>query len=143
VAGSSRTLLEALDCYAPRSLEALLGAPPTQAVSAATARAMAERAYARAAMLSEGGHPLLGVGCTAAIATHRERRGADHCAIAICGADGARGYTLTLSKGRGRDDQEELVARLVIGAIAVACGLGDRVALDLREDEGLAMTRDP
>ncbi|MEI7771832.1 MAG: hypothetical protein WCI67_17705, partial [Chloroflexales bacterium] len=52
VAGSSRTLLEAIDCYAPRSLEALLGAPPTEAVSAEVARNMAARAYARAALLA-------------------------------------------------------------------------------------------
>ncbi len=30
VAGSSRTLLEAIDCYAPRSLEPLLGTPITR-----------------------------------------------------------------------------------------------------------------
>jgi hypothetical protein len=138
VAGSSRTLLEAIDCYAPHSLEALLGAPPAQAVSGPTARAMADRAYARAALLSAGGWPLLGVGCTAAIATDRERRGADRCALAICGAEGVRSYMLTISKARGREGQEELIAQLVIGAIAVACGLGEGIALDLMPDEELS-----
>jgi hypothetical protein len=140
VAGSARTVLEAIDCYAPRSLELLLGAAPQRAVGAATARAMAERAYARAALLSDGGQPLLGVGCTAALATDRARRGADHCALAIIGAHGAHSYALTMSKARGRAAQEELVAHLVIGAIAVACGLRAGVDLDLRADE--ALTRD-
>ncbi len=137
VAGSSRTLLEAIDCYAPRSLEALLGTPPTQAVSAEVAREMAVRAYARAALLTDRGGPLLGVGCTAALATDRERRGADRCCLAIFGPDGARGYALTMSKGRVREQQEELVSRLIISALAVACGLRDDVWLSLRSDEDL------
>jgi hypothetical protein len=137
VAGSSRTMLEAIDCYAPRSLEALLGAPPAQAVSAEVAREMAVRAYARAALLAERGGPLLGVGCTAALTTDRERRGADRCALSIFGTDGARGYALTLSKSRAREEQEELVSRLVIDALAIACGLRDEVRLALRSDEDL------
>ncbi len=138
VAGSSRTLLEAVDCYAPRSLADLLGAPPEQAVSAPTALAMARWSAARAAQLCQGDWPLLGVGCTAALATDRARRGADRCALAVCAAAGEeRVYRLELSKGRGREEQEGLLAELVIGAIAVACRLRGGVTLDLRADEGL------
>ncbi|MEI7773032.1 MAG: hypothetical protein WCI67_23790, partial [Chloroflexales bacterium] len=64
-------------------------------------------------------------------------RGADRCALAIFGADGPRGYALTMSRCRGREDQEELVSRLVIGALAVACGLRDEVLLALMPDEDL------
>jgi nicotinamide mononucleotide (NMN) deamidase PncC len=137
VAGSSRTLLEAIDCYAPRSLAALLGAAPAQAVSAATARGMAEAAYARAADLAEGDWPLLGVGCTAAVVTDRERRGADRCALAIRSAGGVTHYTLTMSRGRGRAGQEELVARLLIGALARACGVAGELPLGLLPGEDL------
>jgi hypothetical protein len=137
VAGSSRTLLEAIDCYAPRSLADFLGARPEQAVSAATARAMAGRAYARAGDLAPGGGPLLGLGCTAALATDRARRGADCCALAICGAGGTQGYTLTLSKQRDREGQEGLVTLLVIGGLALACGLLAELELELGPDEDL------
>nr|WP_255603104.1 hypothetical protein [Oscillochloris sp. ZM17-4] len=139
VPGSSRTLLEAIDCYAPRSLAGFLGEAPAQAVGAATARALAARAYARAGELAEGGGPLLGLGCTAAIATDRARRGDDRCAIAICGAGILRTYALTLSKGRGRAGQEGLVTQLVIEALAAACGLRAAVTLDLRDDEALRL----
>ncbi len=137
VEGSSRTLLEAVDCYAPRSLEALLGAPPTQSVSAEVARAMAVRAYTRASLLSDRRGPLLGVGCTAALATDRERRGADRCFLAIREANIVQGYALTMSKERGRESQEDLVSQLVIGAIAVTCGVRDEVWLTLKPDEDL------
>ncbi|NNJ08984.1 hypothetical protein EKD04_001430 [Chloroflexales bacterium ZM16-3] len=137
VAGSSHTLLEAIDCYAPRSLASFLGAQPTQAAAEETARAMAKRAYVRAGELVEGTWPLLGLGCAAALATDRARRGADRCALAICGAGGTRSYALKLSKERGREGQECLVTQLVIGALAVACGLRAEVTLGLRGDEEL------
>lgn len=140
VPGSSRTLLEAIDCYAPRSLAGLLGAPPAQAVSAETAQAMARWAYARASQLAEADHPPLGIGCTAALATDRARRGADRCALAVCGSAGTQHYALTLSKGRGREGQERLVAQLVIGALARACSLLAEVRLDLRPDEQLLVS---
>jgi hypothetical protein len=124
VAGSSRTVLEARDCYAPRSLAELLGAPPAQAVSADAARAMAARAAARAAALADGPWPALGVGCTAAIATDRTRRGADRAVVAVAGAGVSFVYELTLAKGqRDREGQEELVSRLVILGLARACGV--------------------
>lgn len=121
VAGSSRTVLEARDCYAPRSLAEVVGAAPAQAVSADTAGAMAAWAHARAAALAEGPWPLLGVACTAAIATDRERRGADRAHVAVWDGRAPAAYALSLLKGAPRHAQEELVSRLVIEAIARAC----------------------
>lgn len=121
VAGSSRTVLEARDCYAPRALAELLGGAPVQAVSAATALAMAGWAARRAAALAEGDWPLLGVACTAAIATDRVRRGADRASIAVVGAAAPIVYELSLLKGAPRAAQEELVSRLIVEAIARAC----------------------
>lgn len=137
VAGSSRTVLEARDCYAPRSLAEILGGAPAQAVSGATARAMADWAYRRAAALAEGEWPLLGVACTAAIATDRARRGADRAAVAVRSAAGDRTYTLTLARGRrDRESQEALVSSLVVLAVAQACGVATP-ALPLLEGEEL------
>ncbi len=142
VAGSSRSVLEASDAYAPRALALLLGASPAQAVSAATAEAMAARAFARAAILAEADWPLLGVACTAAIATDRTRRGADQAFVAVCGAAGTHTYALTLraagsSAGRRRSGQEQLVSQLVIAAISAACNL-PTLSLVLRPGESLS-----
>ncbi|HMQ33372.1 MAG TPA: hypothetical protein PKD53_21750 [Chloroflexaceae bacterium] len=121
VAGSSRTLLEARDCYAPRSLAEVAGGAPAQAAGAATAHAMAVWAHARAAELAEGPWPLLGVSCTAAIATDRERRGADRAYVAVWDGRAPAAYALSLLKTTPRLAQEDLVSRLVIDAVARAC----------------------
>jgi hypothetical protein len=121
VAGSSRTVLEARDCYAPASLAAVVGGPPAQAVSAATARAMATWAAERAAILATGDWPLLGVACTAAIATDRERLGTDCAYVAVWSKTRPCWYELDLPRGAGRAAHEELVSRLVIQTIAQAC----------------------
>ncbi|MFQ3664010.1 MAG: hypothetical protein SNJ69_16680 [Chloroflexaceae bacterium] len=139
VAGSSRTLLEARDCYASRSLAAVLGAPPVRAVSVETASAMADWAWHYATSLAEGPWPLLGVGCTAAIVTDRARRGADRAVVAVRSASGTRIYELLLARERrDRAGEEALISRLVILAIAEACGLGE-VRLDLEPGEALRL----
>ncbi|MCS6879952.1 MAG: hypothetical protein RMK84_13130 [Oscillochloridaceae bacterium] len=141
--GSSRTLLEARDCYAPRSLAAILGAPPAQAVSVETAGAMAGWAWQHAASLAEDGWPLLGVGCTAAIATDRARRGADRAIVAVRSASETRIYELFLDKERrDRAAEEELISRLVILAIAEGCGVG-QVSLALGPEEALRVRHYP
>ncbi len=83
VGGSSRTILEATDRYAATSLADLLGGTPEQVVARETAVDMATHAYRRAMRLTDGAADCLGVGCTAAIATDRARRGADRCWIAV------------------------------------------------------------
>jgi nicotinamide mononucleotide (NMN) deamidase PncC len=123
VPGSSRTLLEARDPYAPRALAELLGAPPAQAVSPATAQAMASWARKRAAALAASDWPLLGLACTAAITTDRARRGADRACIAIAAPAGLRSFELVMAKNRrSRADEETLASRLVLLALARACG---------------------
>lgn len=143
VAGSSRTVLEATDRYAAPALTDLLGAPPDQAVSAATALAMARQAYLRARRLAPAG-TLLGVGCTAAIATDRTRRGAHRAQVAVQQASHGTLYMLTLAKGRrDRSGEEQQVSRLVLQAIAVACGLDCDIVGDLSEDETLSSVTYP
>jgi nicotinamide mononucleotide (NMN) deamidase PncC len=141
VPGSSQTVLEGRDCYAPRSLEEIIGGPLVKSVSLATAEAMARWAAARAAALAEGEWPLLGVACTAAITTSRERRGANHAIVAVWAGRTVRSRHLTILKGaRDRLAEEGLVSRLVIASIAAACGVGG-VGLDLRDGEGLEEVR--
>jgi hypothetical protein len=119
IAGSSRTILEAIDAYAPRSLADITDHLAAPAVSAATAQAMAAWAYRRAQTLSEGNWPLLGVGLTAAIRTDRPRRGADHAFLAIQSATTLSVEHLVLSQ-QSRLEQEIEVSRWLIEAIGRA-----------------------
>ncbi len=136
VAGSSRTILEAGDRYAAASLHDLLGEEPATFVSVDTAIAMARRAYARARLLSDASEPLLGVGCTATIATDRIKRGEHRCAIAVQHAHGGRAYAVTLAKGqRDRLGEETLVSQLLLRAIIRACKPELPAPLDLINDE--------
>ncbi len=130
VAGASRTLLEATVPYAQSSMIDLLGDEPADYVSAETALAMAAAAEKRAFMLAEGGSPVLGLACTATIATDREKRGDHRCAVAVSGrGSGEWAYTLTLAKGRrDRAGEEDVVSRLVLRTFAQACGVDDGAA---------------
>jgi nicotinamide mononucleotide (NMN) deamidase PncC len=124
VAGSSRTILEAVDCYAPRALAEIVGAPVQQAVSAGTAHAMAAWALRRAHILADGDWPLLGVGLTAAIQTDRVRRGADRGFIAIHSAHAQQLHPISLEESGDRQAQEIAISTALIRAIAAACVMG-------------------
>src|SRR5438445_7106071 len=76
VPGGSRTIIEVTVPYQERALVELLGRRPTQFCSVPTSRALAVRAYERAAWLVPGEN-VLGIGCTASLATDRPKRG-DH-----------------------------------------------------------------
>ena len=138
VAGSSRTILEATDRYVAASLAELLDGPPAQFVGRETALAMAQAAYRRAMRLTDGAAGDFGVGCTAALATDRARRGADRCWIATRDRAGFRVYGLEMSKGaRDRHGEEALVSRLLLRAIADASGVEDSAPLGLLDGEQL------
>lgn len=137
VGGSSRTILEATDRYAAESLIELAGFEPRRFTSRKVARAMANAAFVRAAHLAESGTPVVGIGCTATIATNRAKRGDHRCCVAVCDAKGVVTYNLTLTKGvRRRHDEETLVSLLVLQAIAGACGITtDTPELPLQGEE--------
>ncbi len=143
VAGSSRTILEATDRYAATSLVELLGQVPEQFVSRETATAMAAQAYRRAMRLAEPGTACLGVACTAAIATDRERRGEDRCWIAVRDSAGVSSYGLVMIKAaRDRLGEEQLVSQLLLQAIAAGCGIAATVRLDMLAGEQVETARE-
>jgi hypothetical protein len=143
VAGSSRTVLEATDRYASNALIDLLGNAPEQFVSKATATAMAAQAYRRAMRLAEPGTVCLGVACTAAIATDRERRGEDRCWVAVRDSAGVTSYGLVMNRGaRDRLGEEQLVSQLLLRAIALACGIAEPVPLGLLTGEQVETARE-
>ena len=124
VAGASRTVLEILVPYASSSLTEFVGEEPQQFVSEDTAVAMAKSAYRRALHLREGGAPVVGIACTATIATDRTKRGEHRCHIAAWSAAGVATYNLTFVKGlRDRAGEDALASMLVLRALSDAAGL--------------------
>lgn len=77
--------------------------------------------YQRARQL-ETGKPVLGVGVTAAIATSRERMGADRCHIAIQSSGSTLSIDLPLDKADSRPVQENLCADTILQAMAASLG---------------------
>jgi hypothetical protein len=136
--GSSRTVLEAVDRYAALSTIDLLGTQPRRFVTAKTARAMAIHAYQRGLRLSAADTPVVGIGCTATIATDYAKRGNHGCRVCVVERTRCSQYAITLQKeARARHEEEVLVSRLVLQGLARACGLEPTLALQLRETEAL------
>ncbi len=141
VGGSSNTVLEATDRYAQASMQTLLGLAPETYTSAETAQAMAQKAFRRAVQLGPAARPVIGLGCTAAIATKRQKRGGHQAYVATYTTTEVTMYHLTLVKGqRTRIVEEALVSALILQALAEACGLSFSPPLDLETDEALQIT---
>jgi hypothetical protein len=121
-----------------------LGSEPSQFVSPETAQAMARAAYRRGLRLRESEAPVVGLACTASIATVRVRKGEHRCCVAAWDDRGVTSYSLTLVKGRRRRAEEEgVVSRLLLHALAAACGFESGLPLGLEDDEPLAVLRTP
>lgn len=136
VSGASRTILETLVPYGRRSMICLLGSEPEQYVSSQTARDMARAAYRRGVQLVEDDSPVVGVACTATIATDRTKRGDHRCLIAAWDQNQSLQYDLVLDKGvRDRAGEEALVSRLLLQALARSFGIEADLQLGLTSNE--------
>lgn len=126
VAGASATMLEAIVPYSATSLAELIAehrpeGSDAAAVSASTAEAMARACLIRAARLAPDATHLLGVACTATIATNREKRGEHRGHIHIVGsADSiAVAALVPLAKGtQTRVDEDQSIADEVLIRVA-------------------------
>ena len=149
VSGASRTILEAAVPYGRRAMQEFLGFEPEQSAAAETARQLARQCYrkARRQLDADGGdYPAVGLACAAAIATDRPRRGEHRAYIAAWDAAAVTIYSLRLHKGlRDRAGEEELVSRLLLRALAAACGLEADAAAGpaLTDSDELAVERTP
>ena len=150
VPGASRTVLEAVVPYCEAAMIAWLHARPDQFCCEPTARAMAMAAYCRACQYAEADRPgelgctgpLAGVACTASLATDRPKRGSHRIHVAFQTASATVARSVELLKGhRTRSQEEHLAAGMVLNAVAEACGLEERLAMDLHPDEHLVEAR--
>jgi nicotinic acid mononucleotide adenylyltransferase/nicotinamide mononucleotide (NMN) deamidase PncC len=139
--GASETVLEAVVPYSEESLVRWLGGRPEGFCCSPTARAMAMTAFRRAWAYDEESSPA-GVACTAALATDRPRRGPRRIHVAMQTASTTAAWSVQLRKdGRNRVEEEQLACRMVLNGVAEACGLPDRLELDLRGDEPVEALR--
>ena len=136
VPGASRTVLEAIVPYSAKAMIDWLGGVPDQFCAEQTARAMAMVAYRCACRLADGDTVLAGVGVTASLASDRPKRGRHRVHLAIQTASRTSSVSLELNRGHeSRSEEERIVSRMVINAVAQACGLDGRLDLELRADE--------
>ena len=120
--GASRAVIEAQVPYSTAALQDYLGSPGPHRVEEETARSMAARAFARARGLSGDEHPVIGVGCTAALATSRRRRGQDRASIVLRTPNEYWFHALHFDQGPAdRLDQENALSRVALRALAAAC----------------------
>ncbi len=137
VPGASRTVLEAVVPYSQQALCRWLAGRPDQFCSARTARAMAMSGFLRACEYeSPEGYPLAGVGTTASLATDRPKQGAHRIHVAIQTVSQTIVQSIELTKDRRtRSDEEAIASALILNLIAEACGVDERLPLELLGEE--------
>jgi hypothetical protein len=135
VPGGSRTVLEIAVPYGEQALSEFLGRRPDSFCSAETAHLMARRALERARRLAPG-RPVAGIACTASLSSDRPKRGEHRFHLAIQTAEHTTAYSLTLTKeARTREEEEIVLDRVLLGAMAEAFGVGERVPVPLLAGE--------
>lgn len=137
VPGGSRSVLEVVVPYAEESLSLFLGQRPASFCSAETSRAMAQRALERAGWLRPG-ERVLGLACTASLRSDRPKRGPHRFHVSVCQPGRSETCSLTLAKeARNREQEEEVVDRVLLNLLARAGGVARQVSLPLLEGEGI------
>lgn len=141
VPGASETVLEVEIPYSARAMQAYLGWLPQKSVSTTTAAAMAAAAYTRARAFREGDTPVLGIGCSATIATKRVKRGLHSAEVCVRSQANTTNYSLQIKKGlRDRLGEEELVSDLILQAVLKELHLSQKVSLRLDAEELLSIS---
>jgi hypothetical protein len=143
--GTSRTMLEAQVPYARKALDEFVGVQADQHVSAEEALLIAEAALKRARHLADDNGTndeeeelLFGIGCTAAIATDRVRRGEDRAHVAWTDGTRSGGASIWFDKSaRTREEEDILVSAIVLNSIAEAIGVDERLEIDVLDTERL------
>jgi hypothetical protein len=126
--GASRAVVEVQVPYHEKALANYLGVAGPHRAEEETARALAARAYWRVRQFAGKEMLSIGVGCTAALATRRQRRGEDRALIALRTDRGYRFFSLHFEKGEAdRLGQEEALSRFILQVLGETCGLEEQL----------------
>ncbi len=142
IPGGSRTLLEAVVPYSASAVTAWLGKRPDHFCSEEAALAMAAVAFERAKKLAANDDAtnaraaLIGLSCTASLASDRPKKGEHRAHVAIQTESESRTWSLVLTKdARSRLAEEQLVGHMVLCALAQVSRLDAIPALELLPGE--------
>jgi len=120
--GASNVVGEVQIPYHPKALEAYLGASGPHRVEEETGRFMAVQAFTRMSAFVDNDRNVVGLGCTAALATKRVRRGEDRAILVMRKPEEYLVYKINFEKGAlGRLEQEDALSRFALYALAQAC----------------------
>jgi nicotinic acid mononucleotide adenylyltransferase len=137
VPGGSRTVLEVIVPYGSSALVDFLGRQPEHYCSAATSREMARQAYERGCWLAPA-ETIVGLGCTASLASDRPKRGDHRFHLSWHRADLEGTWSLTLTKGaRDREGEEKLLSAVILNMLAQSFHVNERLELPLFPEEKL------
>jgi hypothetical protein len=143
VPGGSRTILEVVVPYHEDALCDFLGRRPEQFCNEPAAVALADRAFERAGWLAPR-QPVAGVGGTASLVSDRPKKGGHRFHLAIRTAARMATWSVTLTKGaRDRAGEEEVVALVLLNALAESFGVVERVPLPLLGGEQMQRSSQP
>jgi hypothetical protein len=141
--GTSRSVLEARVPYSIHALDEFVGVDADKHVSEDEALRMADKAYERALALrrDDDDSPVIGVSCTATIATDYRKRGSHRAHAALRTATRRTAYSLEFEKGaRDRAGEEDVGSRLVLNLVALGNGITSAVDPGLLPTEQLNIT---
>lgn len=116
--GASRTVLDVRVPYAETALHQLLGKLSSGACSDATARALAMSAFMHARTLSD--EVVFGLGCTASLASDRDKKGAHRAHLALQTQSST--YSLQVNFSADREAEEILLCDALWGLSSVLNG---------------------
>jgi hypothetical protein len=88
------------------------------------------------------GAAVAGIACTASLASDRPKHGPHRIHIALQTVSLTAAWHLQLQKDRRtREEEERLAGRMLLNVVAAACGIPERLTLELLEDEHVAESR--
>lgn len=138
VSDPSMVLLEAYIPYSHAALKEFLEREPEQYVSEETAQLMAGRALSRGLSIRPEDKDVIGLACTATIATDRPKKGKHQAFITTWSSEKLTSYSIELKKGaRDRSGEESVVSRLLLNALANAAGININLPLGLTDSDAL------
>ena len=142
IPGASNTILEGIIPYSQHSLIDFMGKTPSNFVSEKTSQEMARESYKRAVKLREDNFEVIGIACTGAINTNRERRGANHAYISICSQNSISSTHIELKKGlRTRVEEETIISHAILDSISKLLWKESSITICLESSENINTTQ--
>ena len=134
--GASRTILDLQIPYSESSMDRILGERPSKYVSLEVAKTLARVAYSRSIFLRMNQGPVVGLACTASIATDRHKRGNHEFHVVAYSSDALISKSLVFQKGqRTRIQEDEIVSSIALQTLCDLINEKITLEIDLLEDE--------